>query len=91
MAGLEVTRNMLDMKAADAVLSLREALRKVESIAKWLENTPVVDNIDPLTGPEFNYTPDEAYLIRITFQQLEAIRVSNNTLSETARKLTGLE
>lgn len=90
MAGLEVTRQILDMKAADAVLSLRDSLRKVESIAKWLANNPVVDTTDPLVA-NFGYTSDEAYLIRVTFEQLETIRLNNLSLSETARKLTGLE
>lgn len=91
MAGMEVNRNLLDMRAAEAVLLLRNALAKVESVAKWLANNPVVDGVDPLTIGEFNYTADEAYLLRFVFETLESLRVSNENLSETSRKLTGLE
>lgn len=90
MAGLDVNRNLLDMRAADAVLQVRNAFDRVESVAKWLVNTPSVEGVDPLVA-DFGYTEDEAYLIRYVFETLENLRVSNAALSETARKLTGLE
>lgn len=91
MAGMDVNRNLLDMRAAEAVLLLRNALAKVESVAKWLSNNPVEAGVDPLTIGDFNYTPDEAYLLRFVFESLEGLRVSNDNLSEVSRKLTGLE
>lgn len=90
MAGVEVSRYTIDAKSIDIVLSLRMAFDKVESFAKWLANNPVVEGADPLVAT-FNYTADEAYLIRVTFEQLEVIRTTNASTFETARKLTGLE
>lgn len=90
MAGLEVNRNLLDMRAAEAVLLVRNAFDKIEGLAKWLANNSVVDGVDPLVT-NFEYTADEAYLIRFVFETLENLRVSNTGLFETSRKLTGLE
>ncbi len=89
--GLEVTKPVLDMTAATAVLDLRKALDKHEAIATWLANHPVVEGVDPLTSDPYNYTTDEAYALRLYFEGVEAIRVANPTLISVGRKMTGLE
>lgn len=88
--GLEVSKPILDMKAAQAVLELRSALDKTEAIASWLANHPVVDGVDPLIA-EYGYTADEAYILRFYFEGVDAIRVNNPNLISTGRKMTGLE
>ncbi|QBZ73581.1 hypothetical protein SEA_ROSAASANTEWAA_17 [Streptomyces phage RosaAsantewaa] len=88
--GLEVTKTVLDGKAAQAVLEMRSALDKTESIAKWLANHPVVDTVDPLIA-EFGYTNDEAYVLRFYFESVDNIRINNANLIDTGRKMTGLE
>lgn len=88
--GYNVDKGTLDMKLADAVMSVRSALAKVESIAAWLANHPS-DGTDPLTQEPFNYTTDEAYVIRVYFESVEALRVGNPSLSGLGRKMTGLE
>lgn len=89
--GLEVTKPVLDMQAAQAVLDLRRALDKHEAIAAWLANHPVVEGVDPLTTEPFGYTTDEAYAIRLYFEGVENIRANNPGLIDVGRKMTGLE
>jgi hypothetical protein len=88
--GLDVSKPVLDQKAAQAVLELRSALDKHETIAAWLANHPVVDAVDPLIE-EFGYTADEAYALRYYFEGVENIRAANANLISTGRKMTGLE
>jgi hypothetical protein len=88
--GLEVSKQSLDMTAAQAVLDLRRALDKHESIASWLSNQPVVDGVDPLIE-QFGYSVDEAYALRMYFEGVENIRVNNPSLISVGRKMTGLE
>lgn len=88
--GLNVDKPTFDMKAAQAVLELRSALDKHEAIAAWLTNRPVVNGVDPLTA-DFGYDADEAYAIRLYFEGVENIRVSNDNLTTVGRKFTGLE
>lgn len=88
--GLEVSKPILDMKAAQAVLQMRSAFDMTESIAKWLQNHPVLEAVDPLVN-EFGYTSDEAYTIRQYFEGFDAIRINNQTLIDVGRKMTGLE
>jgi hypothetical protein len=88
--GLEVNKQVLDMKAAQAVLELRSALEKHEAIAAWLANHPVVDGVDPLSA-EFGYNADETYALRMYFEGVDAVRINNPTLISTGRKMTGLE
>lgn len=88
--GMEVSKGILDMKASEAVLQLRSALDKAEAIAKWLANSPKVGTVDPLVT-EFNYTEDEAYVLRVFFESVDGIRISNSSLIDIGRKMTGLE
>ncbi|QZE10592.1 hypothetical protein SEA_BILO_17 [Streptomyces phage Bilo] len=88
--GLEVSKPVLDMTVAQAVLELRRALDKHEAIAAWLANHPVTNGVDPLTE-DFGYTVDEAYVLRFYFEGVDAIRVANPNLISTGRKMTGLE
>lgn len=90
MLGYDVNKYVIDSKSADAALSLRSTFAKVENLANWLANHPVVDNVDPLVEL-FGYNPDEAYLLRVTFEQFDMIRINNPTLFYNARKFTGLE
>lgn len=89
--GIEVTKQMLDAKVAQAVISVRSALEKVQAIQAWLVNQPVVDNVDPLTQAPFDYTADEAYAIRLYFGSVDSIRTNNASISDVGRKMTGLE
>ncbi|AWN05184.1 hypothetical protein SEA_HOTFRIES_16 [Streptomyces phage HotFries] len=88
--GLSVDQSTFNMKAAQAVLELRAALDKHEAIAAWLANHPVVDAVDPLVT-EFGYNADDAYAIRLYFEGVENIRVTNSNLTSVGRKFTGLE
>ena len=88
--GLEVSKPVLDMKAAQAVLQLRAALDAHETVAAWLGNHPVVEAVDPLIE-EFGYTADEAYVLRFYFEGVDQIRTANPNLISTGRKMTGLE
>jgi len=88
--GLEVSKQVLDMKAAQAVLELRSALDKTEAITTWLANHPVVDGVDPLIA-DFGYNVDEAYVLRFYFEGVDAIRIANPNLIAVGRKMTGLE
>lgn len=104
VAGRTVTRAELDAKAADAVIAVRKAFVLVENVKSFLDNTPQnaeggdpltlsttpTDPMDPTTAPGvFGYTDDEAYLMRIVFDQLSALPVQDTL--HTARKLTGLD
>lgn len=89
--GYEVNKPVLDSKAGEAVLQLRSALDKVEAIATWLANNPVVNEVDPLFNDPFNYTADEAYALRMYFSSVDQIRTQNTTLMAIGRKMTGLE
>lgn len=88
--GLAVDKQILDQRAAQAVLEMRSALDKTEAIAKWLANHPVVEAVDPLIEV-FGYTADEAYILRLYFESVDAIRTNNTNLIDTGRKMTGLE
>lgn len=91
MLGLEVNKASLDNKFAQTALKLRSAFDQVETIAKWLANHPVVNNVDPLTEEPFNYTQDEAYVVRVYFETFDTVRVDQATTFDYARKMTGLE
>lgn len=96
MAGQEVTRNDLDYKMAQTLVSARTIVKDLETVQSFLERTaPGVDEPDPLTVPltdggKFGYTADEAYLIRATFQQLSGAQATIGPVLDTARALTGL-
>lgn len=94
MAGLEVSRSNLDQKVAEAIIAVRRSFRQVDRVNGFLSNNPsnAVDGDlltkDPAEGG-FGYTADEAYLIRVTFEQLTALDVEGPL--ELGRKLTGLD
>lgn len=103
MAGQAVTRQDLDYAVSQAIIDLRQACRKVDSINKFLSFHPSnAVGGDLLTNPlptasdptgavgGFGYTEDEAYLIRIIFEQLNGVRETALPILETGRKLTGL-
>lgn len=89
--GFDVNKQMLDQKAAAAVIAVRSALEKVEAIQSWLGNHPVVDSVDPLTQEPFGYSDDEAYALRLYFGTVDGLRTGNTAMSEVGRKMTGLE
>jgi hypothetical protein len=89
--GIEVTKPVLDSKMAQAVIAMRAALEKVETIQAWLANHPVVDGVDPLVEEPFDYNVDEAYAIRLYFGSVDSIRTNNVNISDIGRKMTGLE
>lgn len=89
--GYEVNSSVLNSKVAEAVIDLREAFENVETIAKWLTNHPNVEGSDPLTSAPFNYTADEAYALRVYFENFETVRIANAANFDIGRKMTGLE
>lgn len=89
--GYEVNKGTLDAKCAEAVISVRAALVKVETVAAWLANHPVVESVDPLTAEPFNYSTDEAYAMRLYFESVDSIRSTNTNLTDIGRKMTGLQ
>ena len=89
--GIDVTKPMLDAKVAQAVISVRNALEKVETIQAWLANHPVEDGVDPLMAEPFGYTEDEVYAMRLYFGTVDGIRTNNTNIADTGRKMTGLE
>lgn len=94
MAGLEVTRPMLDQKAAEAVLSLRHVYEKIQTMNAFLNNIHADDpDGDLMTKSQedggFGYTADEAYLIRTLFQGLDGLAVQ--PLLAQGSALTGLQ
>lgn len=103
MAGRDVSRGSLDQVAADAVIAVRDAFRQVRTVKAFLDQVPAnAEGGDPLTKPiaqtvdsaegfvpgKFGYTDDEAYLIRLVFDQLNSLEVQ--PILDTGRKLTGL-
>ncbi|PIM65876.1 hypothetical protein CTU88_46580 [Streptomyces sp. JV178] len=89
--GFEVSKQVLDTKAAQAVLGLREAFDVVETIAEWLANHPVIDAVDPLTTEPFGYSADEAYALRFYFGTFNGVKNANTNAFNAGRKMTGLE
>lgn len=87
--GYEINKNILDHKCALAVLKLRDAFEQVETVAKWLANQPNVPD-EPLVSV-YNYTPDEAYVLRLFFETFNTVRINNAGMFDTGRKMTGLE
>lgn len=88
--GYEVTKPVFDTKVAEAVVAVREALEKVEAIAKWLNNHPGAGEEDPLVQ-DFGYNTDEAYAVRLYFETVDTIRTNNQNIADVGRKMTGLE
>lgn len=89
MLGYEVNKGILDTKSAQAVLALRDAFDRIETMAKWLTNHPN-GGTDPLIE-SFGYTADEAYAMRIYFETFETVRVNNAATFDIGRKMSGLE
>lgn len=90
MAGLAVSREAIDTKTGQTVLTLRAAFDQVKNISQFLANNPNDGTNDPLIDT-YGYTIDEAYMIRLVFQDLEAIRTNNASTFDIASKLTGLD
>lgn len=92
MAGIEVTRQMLDQKMAASLVKLREAYEQVGIVAQWFENHPApgADPLVDVNGP-YGYTTDEAYAMRLVFQNLETSRTDLAPTFDIATQLTGLE
>lgn len=90
--GFDVTKQTLDMKAAQAALKMRAAFDEVETVTKWLSNHPNNGtDPDPLTLDPFLYSADEAYALRNYFETFDGVRTANQATFDVGRKLTGLE
>lgn len=89
MLGYEINKSILDGKSAEAVVGLRMAFAKIETINAWLDNNPSDNENDPLVT-DFQYTADEAYALRLYFQTFDQIRVSNQNIFDVGRKISGL-
>lgn len=90
MLGYEVNKGILDARCAEAVLDLRAAFDKIESIAIWLANNPTDGTTDPLVAT-YGYTSDEAYALRLYFETFNNVRTSNSSTLDIGRHMTGLE
>jgi hypothetical protein len=89
--GYELYKAIIDTKAAQAALDLRNAFYKVQIMAEWLGDNPVPEGgTDPLIS-KYNYTADEAYALRLYFETFDNVRVSNQSGFAIGRKITGLE
>lgn len=89
MAGYPVDQAVLSTKAAEAVLAMRNAFRKVEVFAGWLSDNPA-PGPDPLTT-QYGFSVDEAYVIRLYFETMLSVKNENQVTLDIGRKLTGLE
>lgn len=93
MAGFEVSRELIDMKAGEAVVRIREAFKEAEIVNGYLQqypsNAPGGDKLT-LSREEggYGYTPDEAYLLRVVFEGFHTLNVE--PILEQGKKLTGL-
>lgn len=90
MVGIETSKSTIDIRTAEAIQATRSAFDKIENVAKFLSNNPVTNGVDPLVAT-YGYNEDEAYLIRFVFESFYALRANNQSIFDTARKLTGLE
>lgn len=93
MAGHDVFRGQLDQQSGNTVVAVREAFEAVTTMNEFLKNIPSdAAGGDILTKPEedggFGYTADEAYLLRVVFEQLNALPVQ--PILDIGRALTGL-
>lgn len=93
MAGFSVDRPTLDSNIGNAIVGLRNAFDKVVHINQFLVNNPVpaAPGVDPLTAAPYSYTADEAYAIRLVFQNLATDYTTTQANNfTTASKFTGL-
>jgi hypothetical protein len=104
MAASDVNRAALDYAASHALIDVREAMRKVETVYEFLQNHPSdAPGGDPLTLPttpadamnptevagRFGYTADEAYRLRFIFENLMQFGIK--ALLKEGRHITGLD
>lgn len=103
MAGLPVSRPTFDQKSSEAILSLRDALRRCEVIYNFLEMHPadapegdilelsaVPENpMDMDSAPGFAYDHEDAVLVRELFTKIHDLDTA--PVLTLGRKLTGLE
>lgn len=75
MAGYDVSRALIDQKAAEAVAAMRETLERVRTLRAFLVDHPGYDDTSLLVT-QYGYTPDEAYLLHATFQELDTARAT---------------
>jgi hypothetical protein len=92
--GIEVSKDLLNARAGDVVVQLRDALARVGRVAEFLGRTTDED-----LG-RLGLTEDEAYLLRVAFERLDTVRLVAYGQAavtdpvdhfEHASKLTGLE
>lgn len=93
MAGIYVSRDVIDQKIGYALINLRSAFDQIEHVNQFLVNNPVPapPGVDPLTAAPFNYTADEAYAMRLVFQNFATEYTNLAANFTTASKFTGLE
>ena len=90
MLGYPVDKNLIDMKAAEIGINLRNVFNQVEVFTGWLNNHPKINNVDPLVS-EYGYTEDEAYALRVYMESFDAVRANNAETFNIGRKITGLQ
>lgn len=89
--GYDVSKYILDTRAGQAVIQLREAFENVEAVVAYLGNHPrPADQPDPLIALH-GYTEAEAYTLRVVFEDLGAKKTALQPTFDIARQITGLE
>lgn len=92
MAGIPVNRTTLDSRIGTTIIALRDAFEQADHINQFLVNNPVTGTpaVDPLCSV-YNYTADEAYAIRLVFQNFAADYTAQASNFQTASQMTGLD
>lgn len=85
-----VNRTQLDQTAGEAVLAVRGAFDRAGVLAAWLTDHPAPSPAEDPLVVQHGYTEDEAYLLRLVFEQLATAGAGLVSTMEIARKLTGL-
>jgi len=89
MAGISVTKDTLDFQAGETVVALRDAYVLVQRMAAFISDQQATEDSDPLVDT-YGYTKDEAYMLRMVFENLDASYEDIADVMQIARKLTGL-
>jgi hypothetical protein len=90
MLGYYVDQPTINQMAAQAALGIRSAFAQVETFNNFLNDRPIVSNVDPLVA-EFGYTTAEAATLRLYFQNMHGIPTANQTTFDMGRKFTALQ
>ena len=86
----EVTKQVVEAKAAEAILLLRHAFGKVKVFRDWLADNPGYD-ADSYLVKELGFDEGMAYSLHLVFDELDSARIDLAPTMAVARKFTALE